>query len=85
MRCKIMLERLWSLCSSNTFSFCGGLYMSPKKKGKLKHQTHEGGNYIPRKVSKGQDRRGIKKFMINTIDVEHVLDWEADNYEEVYN
>jgi hypothetical protein len=58
--------------------------MSPKKKGKLKHQTHEGETYIPHKVSKS-NRRGIKKFITGTIDVDNTLDWESENYEEVYN
>lgn len=60
------------------------VYMSPKKKKKLKHQTHEGESYTSHRVS-NSNRRGIKKFIIGTIDVDNTLDWESTNYEEVYN
>ena len=61
--------------------------MSPKKKRKLKHQAHEEvlQLYIPCKFHKGPERRGIRKFITGTIDVNSILDWESDNYEEVYN
>jgi len=59
--------------------------MSPRSKKKLTRQTHsDDGVYVPQKVSK-TDRRGIKKFIAETIDIKNVIDWECDNYEEVYN
>lgn len=59
--------------------------MSPRKKKKLKHQTHEKGIHIPHKVHKGSERRDLRKFITETVDVTNMLDWESENYEEVYN
>lgn len=63
--------------------------MSPKKKKKLKHQTHEVDDktitYIPHKIHKGSERRGIRKFITESVDLVDVVGWECENYEEVYN
>ncbi len=64
-----------------------GVNMSPRKKKKLAHQTHsddEKLGYVPQKVAKTA-RRGIKKFIAETVDIRNVVEWECDNYEEVYN
>jgi hypothetical protein len=59
--------------------------MSPKKKRKLKHQTHkEVVRYIPHRITKGPSRRGLKKFLAQSVDIFNPIEWESENYEEVY-
>jgi len=57
--------------------------MSPKKKKKLAHQTHF--DELDVKNDKIPVERGIKKFSVQIIDLQNVLDWECDHYKEVYN
>jgi len=61
--------------------------MSPKRKKKLNHQTHQGGvkNYTPHNIQRGSKRRGIRRFIHTSVDLKHILDWESDNYKEVYS
>lgn len=59
--------------------------MSPRKKRKLVHQTHLDEVNELMRFDKSLDKRGIKKFSAQTIDLNNVLDWECDHYEEVYN
>jgi len=59
--------------------------MSPRRKKKLIHLIHfdEANELVG--FDKVPIKRGIKKFLAQTIDLNNVLDWECDHYEEVYN
>jgi len=58
--------------------------MSPKKKKKI-HETHFDDVSTTVRFGKIPIKRGIKKFSIQAVDLCNILDWECNNYEEVYN
>lgn len=71
----------WRLISIDTLY--RGSNMSPRKRKKLVHLEHIGVELEARKFDKSS-KRGIKKFCTGTIDIENIIDWECENYDQVY-
>ena len=61
-----------------------GDYMSPKKK-KKHYEKEKHSDYMPHQIHQN-DRRGKRNYMIKNVDTNYdaVIDWEAENWQEIY-